>query len=144
MVWMSHFTKSSRIRRHLDLDSAEFLAIYLGYLDYWNSLLYGITYGMVLLWYYYGIMVLLNYGILKYYQKKEMSIFWHIKRGNGVQRLLMKGRINGRRGRGWPRTMWTDNIKEWPRISYNDCIRVAQDRERWRSTTADLLTTDGT
>ena len=26
----------------------------------------------------------------------------------------------------------------------NDCIRVAQDRERWRSMTADLLTTDGT
>ena len=36
------------------------------------------------------------------------------------------------------------NIKEWTKISYNDCIRVAQDRERWRSMTADLLTTDGT
>ena len=36
--------------------------------------------------------------------------------------------------------MWTDNIKEWTKISY-DCIRVAQDRERWRSMTADLLTT---
>ena len=34
--------------------------------------------------------------------------------------------------------------KEWTKISYNDCIRVAQDRERWRSMTADLLTTDGT
>ena len=40
--------------------------------------------------------------------------------------------------------MWTDNIKEWTKILYNDCIRVAQDRERWRSMTADLLTTDGT
>ena len=39
--------------------------------------------------------------------------------------------------------MWTDNIKEWTKISYNDCIRVAQDRERWRSMTAYLLTTDG-
>ena len=56
----------------------------------------------------------------------------------------MEGRINGRRGRGRPRTMWTDNIKEWTKISYNDCIRVAQDRERWRSMAADLLTTDGT
>ena len=58
--------------------------------------------------------------------------------------LLMEGRINGRRGRGRPRTMWTDNIKEWTTISYNDCIRVVQDRERWRSMTADLLTTHGT
>ena len=30
------------------------------------------------------------------------------------------------------------------KMSYNDCIRVAQDRERWRSMTADLLTTVGT
>ena len=22
--------------------------------------------------------------------------------------------------------MWTDNIKEWTKISYNDCIRVAK------------------
>ena len=57
--------------------------------------------------------------------------------------MLMEGRINDRRGRGIPRTMWTDNIKEWTKISY-DCIRVAQDRERWRSMTADLLTADGT
>ena len=58
--------------------------------------------------------------------------------------MLLEGKINGRRGRGRPRTMWTDNIKEWTKISYNDCIRVAQDRERWRSMTADLLTINGT
>ena len=34
--------------------------------------------------------------------------------------MLMEGRINGRRGRGRPRTMWTDNIKEWTKMSYND------------------------
>ena len=82
--------------------------------------------------------------IIKYYQKRECQYFRHIIRGNGVQRLLMEGRINGRRGRGRQRTMWTDNIKEWTKISYNDCIRVTQDRERWRSMTADLLTTDDT
>ena len=32
--------------------------------------------------------------------------------------------------------MWMDNIKEWTKISYNDCIRVAQDRARWWSMTA--------
>ena len=82
--------------------------------------------------------------IIKYYQKRICQYFGHIIRGDGVQRLLMEGRINGRRGRGRPRTMWTDDIKERTKISYNDCIRVAQDRERWRSMTADLLTTDGT
>ena len=76
-------------------------------------------------------------------KKRKCQYFGHIIRGNGVQRLLLEGRINGRRGRGRRRTMWTDNIKEWTKISY-DCIRVAQDRERWRSMTADLLITDGT
>ena len=66
--------------------------------------------------------------------KKKCQYFGHIIRGNGAQRLLMEGGINGRRGWGRQRTMWTDNIKEWTKISYNDCIRVAQDRERWRST----------
>ena len=83
--------------------------------------------------------------IIKYNQKKrKCPYFGHIIRGDGVQRLLMEGRINDRRGRGRPRTMWTDNIKKWTKTSYNDCIRVAQDRERWRSMTADLLTADGT
>ena len=76
------------------------------------------------------------------------TIFWkcqyfgHIIRGDGIQRLLMEGRINGRRGRGRPRTMWTDNIKEWTKMSYNDCIRVAQDRERWRSMTLQMAHND--
>ena len=83
-------------------------------------------------------------SLLNTIRKSKCQYFGHIIRGDRVQRLLMKGRINGRRGRGRPRTMWTDNIKEWTKISYNDCIRVAQDRERWRSMTADLLTTDGT
>ena len=77
-------------------------------------------------------------------KNRKCQYFEHMIRGNGVHRLLMEGKINGRRGRGRPRTMWTDNIKEWTKISYIDCIRVAQDRERWRSMTAHLLTTDGT
>ena len=83
-------------------------------------------------------------SLLNTIKKRKCQYFGHIIRGNGVQRLLMEGRINGRRGRGRPRTMWTDNMKEWTKISYNDSIRVAQDRERWRSMTADLFTTDGT
>ena len=82
-------------------------------------------------------------SLLNTIKKRKCPYFGHIIR-DGVQRLLMEGRINGRRGRGRPRAMWTDNIKEWTKISYNDCIGVAQDRERWRSMTANLLTTNGT
>ena len=77
-------------------------------------------------------------SLLNTIKKGKFQYFGHIIRGNGVQRLLMEGSIKGRRGRGRPRTMWTDNIKEWTKISYNDCISVAQDRQRWKSMTADL------
>ena len=83
-------------------------------------------------------------SLLNTIKKRKCQYFGPIIRGDGVQRLLMEGRINGRRGRGRPRTMWTDKIKEWTKISYNDCIRMAQDRERWKSMTADLLTADCT
>ena len=69
-------------------------------------------------------------SLLNTIKKRKCEYFAHIIRENGVQRLLTEGRINGRRGRGRPRTMWTDNNKEWTKISYNECIRVAQDRER--------------
>ena len=59
-------------------------------------------------------------SLLNTIKKRKCQYFGHIIRGNRVQRLLMEGRINGRRGRGRPKTMWTDNIKEWTKISYND------------------------
>ena len=76
--------------------------------------------------------------------KKEMSIFWTYNKRRWGTTIADGRQDNGKRGWVRPRTVWTDNIKEWTKISYNDCIRVAQDRERWRSMTADLLTTDGT
>ena len=39
-------------------------------------------------------------SLLNTIKKRKCQYFGHIIRGNGVQRLLMEGRINGRRGRG--------------------------------------------
>ena len=58
-------------------------------------------------------------SLLNTIKKRKCQYFGHIIRRDGIQRLLMEGRINGRRGRGRPRTMWTDNIKEWTKMSYN-------------------------
>ena len=44
-------------------------------------------------------------SLLNTIKKRKCQYFGHIIRGDGVQRLLMEGRINGRRGRGRPRTM---------------------------------------
>ena len=51
----------------------------------------------------------------------------------------VEGKLNGKRGRDRPRTLWMDNIKEWTKLSYVDCVRKADDRERWKSMIVNLL-----
>ena len=44
----------------------------------------------------------------------------------------MEAKVAGKRGRGRPKTSWTDNIKSWTGLSYGETIVMANDRERWR------------
>ena len=79
------------------------------------------------------------------HQKEEMWILGHfIRRPNSIQRLLLEARIEGKRGRGRPRAMWMDNIKDWLNLSYKECIRNAENREQWRSITFNLLRAEET
>ena len=79
------------------------------------------------------------------HQKEEMWILGHfIRRPNSIQRLLLEARIDGKRARGRPGSMWMDNIKDWLNISYNECKRNAESREKWRSITFNLLRVDKT
>ncbi|KAG1683509.1 Serine/threonine-protein kinase MRCK alpha [Nymphon striatum] len=52
-------------------------------------------------------------------KKRKCTYFGHIMRKeDGLQRLLLEGKIHGRRGR--PRTAWYHNIKEWTGMRYAD------------------------
>ena len=76
-------------------------------------------------------------SLLNTIKKRKCQYFGHIVRGNGVQRLLMEGRINGRRGRGRPRTMWTDNIKEWTKyhiMTVSEWHKIENDEDPWQPT----------
>ena len=48
------------------------------------------------------------------------------------------GRINGRRGRGRPRTRWTDNIKEWTKkyhiMTVSEWHKIENDGDPWQPT----------
>ena len=82
---------------------------------------------------------------MKIIKKRKCEYFGHfIRRPNSIQRLLLEARIDGKRGRGRPRTMWMDNIKDWLNLSYKECIRNAENREKWRSITFNLLRADET
>ena len=69
--------------------------------------------------------------LMKIIKKKKCEYFGYIiRRPDSIQRLLLEARIDGKRGRGRPRTMWMDNIKDWLNISYKECIRNAKNREK--------------
>ena len=77
-------------------------------------------------------------------KQRKMAYFGHIIRKDGIQRLLLEGKHNGKRGRGRPRTMWMDNIKEWTELGYAECVRKAYNRKQWRSMIVQLLGADDT
>ena len=43
----------------------------------------------------------------------KLSYFGHIARHDSLQKTVLTGRIDGRRGRGRARCQWHDEIKEW-------------------------------
>ena len=83
--------------------------------------------------------------LMKIIKNRECEYFEHfIRRPNSIQKLLLEARNDGKRGRGRPRTVWMDNIKDWLNLSYKECIRNAENREKWRSITFNLLRADKT
>ena len=76
--------------------------------------------------------------------KRKCEYFGHSIRPNSIQRLLLEARIDRKRERGSPRIIWMDNIKDWLNLSYEDCIRNAENREKWRSITFNLLRAEET
>jgi hypothetical protein len=77
-------------------------------------------------------------------KKRKMEYFGHIIRKGALQREILDGKIDGKRGRGRPRQSWTGNIKMWTGMEYWECVRGAQERQRWRSMVADLLRAEDT
>ena len=56
-----------------------------------------------------------------------------------LQRQLLEGKINGKHSRGRPRITWMDSLKEWTGKSYGNLIRIAEDREKFRFMTVNVL-----
>ena len=61
-------------------------------------------------------------------QIRKLKYFGHINRHSSVQTTFLNGRVNGKRGRGRPRTSWTSNIKEWTRQSHIEAVRLTSNR----------------
>ena len=60
-----------------------------------------------------------------------------------MQRVILEGKIRKKR-QGKARVQWMDNIIDWMNLNYCDCVRLANNREEWKSMTVNLLGADDT
>ena len=55
-----------------------------------------------------------------------------MKRHQCLEKLILEGKVNGRRGRGRPRRSWDDDVAEWLKMDIAEAGRVAMDRGRYK------------
>lgn len=64
-----------------------------------------------------------------------LRYFGHIsRRTNGLEKLIVEGKINGKRPRGRSPTRWVDQTKDMIGHGLHEASLAAQDREGWRTT----------
>ena len=69
---------------------------------------------------------------------RKAKFYGHVRRHDSLQRVILEGKVEGKRGRGRKRTSWTDNIKTHLGLPINTCADLALDRKKWRAMTPNV------
>ena len=75
---------------------------------------------------------------------RKMRYFGHLVRRNELQRLLLDGKVEGKRRKGRQRLCWVFEIQKWTSMKYQSYIRMAEDRTAWRAMVAHVRNGPGT
>ena len=71
-------------------------------------------------------------------KKKKMAYYGHIRRPHSLQKLVLEGKVDGKRGRGRRRKSWTGNVSEMTKMSMAQWSVKALDRSKWRTMVSNL------
>jgi hypothetical protein len=72
-------------------------------------------------------------GFVDMMKRRKFGFFGHLVRGHGILKAIVKGGVEGRRGRGRPQGDWAGNLKDWTGQWMVELSRMANDRMRWRA-----------
>ena len=79
-------------------------------------------------------------SLVKTIKTRKLSYYGHIRRHDTLQRRILEGKIEGKRGRGRRRKSWIKNIEETTGMNINNCCELARDRDMWRAMASNLPT----
>ena len=71
--------------------------------------------------------------LLSIVKSRKLKWYGHVTRSSGLAKTILQGTLPGGRKRGRPQKRWEDNIQEWTDTSLDKTLRLAEDRERWRT-----------
>ena len=80
-------------------------------------------------------------SMLKTIRKRQMQFLGHLNRHKGLEHLALTGKIEGKRGRGRPRTTYLGNLNKW--VTGKDqgniaFLRASEQRNEWKAMIDDV------